>query len=373
MNEVIDGYLREKKPAPGDVVGHLDDGTAIRQAREPTRKPFQTIGAAQLLAKEFDRLHAPVEGLIVEGLTMLCGSSKIGKSWLVLSMCLAVASGRPFLGRRTERGEVLYLALEDSERRLKSRIETLGEQPDDGLNFAIQSRNLEDGLLEDLTEWAEQAQRPRMIVIDTLQKVRGAIPAKSNAYAADYAVMAKLKAFADVHHVAVVLVHHLNKMRDVNDPYDRISGSTALMGAADTTILVARDRKSDDATVTFTGRDVWGDDFSIRMRDGRWTAISREAAELEAYEADLIVKTCRELLRNSFGETVRISLQGFMDFAAQLHMTCVAATKNELSRRLDDLAPKLAQHDGIVLSNGKRVGTERGIVLAKPKGGGDGE
>lgn len=362
----IDSYLREKA---GAVIGHLEDGTAIRQAREPTRKPLQTIGAAQLLAKHFDRLHAPVEGLIVEGLTMLCGSSKIGKSWLVLSMCLAVASGRPFLGRRTERGEVLYLALEDSERRLKERIEKLGETPDDGLSFATQSRDLESGLLEDLGEWVEQAQRPRMIVVDTLQKVRGVMPSKSNAYAVDYSVIGRLKGFADTHHVAVVLVHHLNKMRDVNDPYDRISGSTGLMGAADTTILVARDRKSDDATVTFTGRDVWGDDFTIRMRDGRWSAISREAAALEAYEADLIVKTCRELLRRSFGEAVSISSQGFLDFAAELHKTCVAATKNELSRKLDELAPKLAQYDGIILSKGKRIGTERGISLAKPKGG----
>lgn len=98
-----------------------------------------------------------------------------------------------------------------------------------------------------------------MIVIDTLQKVRGAaVPARTNAYAADYDAMARLKAFADKNHVAVVLVHHLNKLRNVDDPYDKISGSTGLMGAADTTVLIARERGSDDATVSFTGRDSMG-------------------------------------------------------------------------------------------------------------------
>jgi hypothetical protein len=367
MNEVIDQYLREKAARPGEIVGCLSDGTVIRQAGEPTPKRLQTIGAAQLMAKGFERLHAPVAGLIVEGVTLLCGSSKIGKSWLVLDMCLAVASGRSFLGRKTERGQVLYLALEDSQRRLKSRIETLGEQPEDNLFFATQSRDMESGLLDDLNGWADGVDSPRMIVVDTLQKVRGSLPAKTNAYAADYAIMSKLKTFADARHIAVVLVHHLNKMRDVNDPYDRISGSTGLMGAADTTILIVRDRKSENANVTFTGRDVWGDDFPIRMHNGRWSAVSLEAIELEEYESDPIVQTCKELLRQAFGGSVRISLQDFLDAAVRIRGTCVAATKNELSKKLEALTPKLLQYDGIVLSAGKRVGNERGLVLVCSK------
>lgn len=358
-------YLKERQIAPGAQVGTLEDGTVVRQARAEAQATLTGVDAKTLLEKSFARLSEPVGGFIVEGLTLLCGASKIGKSWLVLSLACAVAAGKPFLGRSTEQGSVLYLALEDSERRLQERLLKLHENPGSALVFATQCRTLEDGLLDDLRDWVRGVERPRLIIIDTLQKVRGsAVSARVNAYASDYAMMARLKTFADENRIAVVLVHHLNKMRDVSDPYDRISGSTGLMGAADTTILIARERGSDDAKVTFTGRDVWGDDFMIRMHDGRWTAMSGEAQEREVYETSPIVQTCRMLLGRSFGEMVKITLQDFLDASVQGCGMLAAATKQELSARLTELAPKLLQYDGILVSNGKRVGSQRGIYLS---------
>lgn len=358
-------YLLERQASAGMQIGTLEDGTVVRQARAETRPKMTGIDAETLLEKSFSRLSEPVGGFIVEGLTLLCGASKIGKSWLVLSLACAVAVGKPFLGRPTEQGSVLYLALEDSERRLKDRLLTLHENPGSALIFATQCRTLDDGLLDDLRDWVRGAKRPRLIIIDTLQKVRGnAIPARVNAYASDYAMMTRLKTFADENRIAIVLVHHLNKMRDVSDPYDRISGSTGLMGAADTTILIARERGSDDAKVTFTGRDVWGEDFMIRMRDGRWTAVSGEATEREAYESSPIVQTCRQLLGQSFGETVKISSQDFLDASVRVNGVLAAATKRELSTQLTALLPQLLQYDGILVSQGKRVGNQRGIYIS---------
>ena len=362
-------YLREKQAAPGEIIERLEDGTIVRQAKPEAPPALAFIDADSLLKKSFDRLHEPIMGLVVEGLTLLCGASKIGKSWLVLQMCCAVAAAKPFLGRSTEGGDVLYLALEDSQRRLKNRLITLGETPGASLAFATKCRTLEAGLLDDLRSWIQRVPNPRMIVIDTLQKVRGGgAPARVNAYAADYDAMARLKAFADKAHVAVVLVHHLNKMRNVDDPYDKISGSTGLMGAADTTILISRERGGDDASVSFTGRDVWGDDFIIRTHNGRWEAVSREARARESYERDPIVLTCRDLLTESFGEQVRMTLADFKEIVAVRHGG-IFATKNAMTKRLGEIAPMLEQFDGVKLDLGRRVGSAKGIYItgrAKP-------
>lgn len=357
-------YLQEKAAMPGQVIGQMEDGTLIRQAR-PDLPRLESISASELMGKTFEKLSAPVEGLIVEGLTLLCGSSKIGKSWLMLSLACAVAAGRSFLGRETQQGDVRYLALEDSERRLQTRLKKLGENPGDTLSFSTRCRTLDSGLTDDLTGWVKSVPRPRMIIIDTLQMVRGGgMPSRVNAYAQDYAAMSTLKSFADANHVAVVLVHHLNKMKDVSDPYDKISGSTGLMGAADTTILISRDRDSDDATVTYTGRDVWGDDFGIRMNNGRWEPVSQTARAREAYERDPIVLTIRDLMAESFGEQVRVTLADFKEAVAVRHGG-VFGTKNALSQRLNELIPNLRRIDGIQTEPGKRIGTTTGIYFTR--------
>ena len=357
MGEALENFLSGSP----QTVNPLPDGIVIRQAQEIGRPKMETMDAVSLMAMRFDRFHMPVVGMIVEGVTLLCGSSKIGKSWLVLSMCCAVANGNPFLGRATEQGKVLYLALEDSPRRLQSRMAKIGEKPTANLSFATQAKDIDGGLIEDLTNWVKSVDNPQMIVIDTFQKVRGATPARTNAYSADYAVMSKLKRFADSNHVAVVLVHHLNKMRDVADPYDKISGSTGLMGAADTTILVNRDRDSDDATVTFTGRDVCGDDLNIRITDGRWQAVGPEVAAREAYEKNHIVRTCKKLLMESFDETVKITTKDLQE-AIQLR-TGYVFTAQELGRKVEQIAPQMLKYDRITLAH-KKVGRARGVWIS---------
>lgn len=370
MGEALEMFKNERKHAPGDIVEILSDGTIVRQAKEHVQPAIHTVSDDDLLKKQFKALHMPVAGLITEGLTLLCGSSKIGKSWLVLAACCAVASGRPFLGRSTERGNVLYLALEDSERRLQYRLQQLGETPCGALCFATQAPTVDNGLIQALETWVAENPDARMIVVDTLQKIRGAaLPSRANAYAADYELMGALKRFADAHNVAVVLVHHLNKMKDVADPYDRISGSTGLMGAADTTILINRERGSEDATVTYTGRDVWGDDFHLRMDNGRWKAVSAEALAREKYESDELVRLIRDLADEAIGGVFRVSLQGIIDAAAERYGIVVASTKNELGKKLDELAPKLDEYDGISVQTGKRIGSERGVYICK--GGGN--
>lgn len=351
---------------------YIEDGFIVRDAVDtlPAVEPptIHAVDADTLNAKEFEPLIEPVKGLIAEGLTMLCGASKIGKSWLVLQMCVAVANGTLFLGRQTSPGAVLYLAYEDSERRIQSRLQRQESVTGGNLQFDTHIIGLDAGLLSALDSWIINNPPARLIVIDTLQKIRGQIPGRANAYAADYSTMSKLKAFADKHHVAVVVVHHLNKMRDVDDPFDKISGSTGLMGCADTTILVARKRGEDDATVTFVGRDVYGDDFQIRFEDCRWRVCDPAVLEREAYERNPAVKAIRLFVAQATFDGIWDSTYAdFKDWAADRDCF-IGTTQTEAHRALERVTEKLALLDNIIIQHDRKIGKARGFRIAKRKG-----
>lgn len=271
--------------------------TICRQAAQYKAGPLPdaaaysgVIGAAELMEKEFRPLVQPVHGLISEGLTLLVAASKMGKSWMALLMALCVATGEDFLGRHTTRCRVLYMALEDSERRLQDRLRKLcsGQVPEN-LYLKTCAPLMGDGFEEYLESWLSEDNTPALVIVDTLQKIRGLGSRNVDAYKADYETMGKLKAIADKHRASLVCLHHNNKMQRVADPFDKISGSSAMMGAADTAILISRDRGQDTATVIFTGRDVHGEDFTIRFDGGRWLLVSDNAREYQAaqeYESD---------------------------------------------------------------------------------------
>ena len=349
----------------------VHDAVEMPPAVEPPT--LHPVNAVTLAAKRFAPLVEPVKGLIVEGLTLLCGASKVGKSWLVLQMAVAVSSGAPCLGRQTDPGPVLYCSFEDSERRLQQRLQRQGSTPGTDLHFETQVLPLDAGLLDALEGWVTQHTGARLIIIDTLQKIRGAALTRANAYAEDYKVVGRLKAFADRHHVAVVLVHHLNKMRDADDPFDRISGSTGLMGAADTAILISRQRGEDDATVTFAGRDVWGDDFQIRFDDCRWRVCDPALLARERYAHAPIVQAVKRFMeQGTFDGTHSASYEDFRQWAADSCGLFIGVNQRETRQLLERYAAQLAQYDGIQVSLDKRVGTKRGfMVIGGVIGGGD--
>ena len=310
------GNLDDEAP-PGATGGSLPSYKAmvnfVRQdkdvltqlARETLEKGLASassgaVSASALMNKHFRQLVQPVHNLISEGLTLLVSASKIGKSWMVLLMGACVADGVPFWGRPTIKSRVLYLALEDSERRLQSRLRMLDlDHIPDNLFLQTTAPRIGEGFEEFLDTWLAEDEAPAVVIVDTLQKIRGIDGSGKNVYAVDYDVIGRLKALADRHRAAIVCVHHTNKSRNVNDPFDKISGSTAVMGAADTTILVSRDREQDTATVSLTGRDVYGPDFTIRFDSGVWSLVSDNAQEYQAtqrYEGSPLVQTIRRLM-----------------------------------------------------------------------------
>ena len=329
------------------------------------------VTAPELMEKTFPPLIQPVERLICEGLTLFVAASKSGKSWLVLLMAACVAGGQLFLGRLTRRSPVLYLALEDSERRLKDRLRTLSINPAPGnLTFKTSASVIGEGFEDFLENWLQSAGGPALVIVDTLQMIRGVDSGGKNAYQTDYEAMSKLKRLADKYQAAIVCTHHNNKMQRISDPYDKISGSNALMGAADTTILLLRDRGSDTATITYTGRDVWGDDFTVRFNGGRWDLVSDNAAEYAAqiaYETDPLVQTVRHLLEvhPDGGRWTYNELQQFG--VAELYVTPFANGKDCGAKLAGGLAAELLKRDGIVITWGCHFTKGNGVEIHRTR------
>jgi hypothetical protein len=250
---------------PGHAAGYYDD--RLRRRR------LGLMSSAALMQKELPPVKDIVPGVIPEGLTIFAGKSKIGKSWLMKGVCIAVSMGGYALGSiKCEQGDVLYLALEDNERRLQTRLSQLLPigAPPERLFIDTAAPRLDSGLLADLRDWLETANNPRLIVVDVLNRVRP--PQKPNEGVYDYDVrcLIGLQALASEFGIAIVVVHHTRKA-EAEDPFDCLSGSTGLPGTADTTLVLARD--SQGTTLYGRGRDL--DEFEKAMTfdktTGFWT------------------------------------------------------------------------------------------------------
>jgi phage/plasmid primase-like uncharacterized protein len=227
------------------------------QSHQP-RKKTDLITAADLCAKHFNPVRWIVPGLLPAGLTILAGAPKTGKSWFALDLAIAGATGGAVLGKvQVDPGDVLYLALEDNQRRLKSRLlkRLGGESAPDNLELATQWARLDQGAVDRLKEWLIGHPAARLIVIDTLARIRPPSNAKNNTYESDYAVGVELLQLAAEYNVAIVLVHHTRK-GEADDPLELISGSTGLTGGVDNVMVLQRVRGTDDATLFVTGRDI---------------------------------------------------------------------------------------------------------------------
>ena len=322
-----------------------------------TKPALETITAADLQQKDIPPIKFIVDKLLSVGLNILASPPKYGKSWMVLALCLAVASGGRFLGYMTNQCGCLYLALEDSQRRLKTRMNKLlaGKAAPGGFHFATMASPIDGGLFEELEEFLRKHPDTGLIVVDTLQRVRGASHGREGAYAADYREVGALKAFADQHNVALLLVHHLRKMKDDGDPFNMISGTNGIMGAADTTIVLTKEKREDsNATFSVVGRDVESRDMVLRfnkdtcywenMGDADW--FSEQQARQE-YQESPIVKTIKKLLEQS-PEGWSGTMKQLMDAGHFITRTYLAPSARDLSSKLKALDKFLLDYDNII-------------------------
>lgn len=332
---------------------------------------LDTITATDLQKKDLPPIRFIVDRLLSVGLNILASPPKYGKSWMVLALCLAVASGDRFLGYTTNQCGCLYLALEDSQRRLKTRMNKLlaGKTAPAGFHFATTASPIDGGLFDELEDFLKKHPDTGLIVVDTLQRVRGASHGKEGAYAADYREVGALKAFADQHNVALLLVHHLRKMKDDGDPFNMISGTNGIMGAADTTMVLTKEKRGDsNATFSVVGRDVESSDTVLRFNkdtcywenlgDADWFA---EQQARQEYQESPIIKTVKKLVEQS-PEGWEGTAQQLLEAGRFIARTSLANSPKALSNKLRDMANLLLDNDGIVYerkSNGSGGGKHR--------------
>lgn len=228
-------------------------------------KKLETMDAETLMTTPMQPLKFIVQGLIPQGLHVLAGSPKIGKSWLALCICLQVSKGEKVWEFETAKSEVLYLCLEDSFSRIQSRLFEITDEAPPTLHFAIMSDAIGNGLEKQIENFISEHPNTGLIVIDTLQKVRKTVSSNVNPYAADYDDINALKQIADQYKIAIVLVHHLRKTGD-SDPLNMISGTSGIAGGADTNFVLQKDKRTENtATLICTGRDIEGRELFLEF------------------------------------------------------------------------------------------------------------
>jgi hypothetical protein len=236
-----------------DIIGH----TPIFGVAKERNHNLRIQSAADLLAKEFPEPKFAVYGLFSEGVTIFAGKPKAGKSWCGLGIAIAVASGGRALGSiPVEQGDVLYVALEDGERRLQKRLQTIlgNDSVPKKLDTATQWNRLDEGGLDELEEWLTLHSEARLIVIDTLKRVRPKGNGRAQLYDSDYDALAPLGDLARKYGVSIVVIHHTRKA-DSDDPLDLISGSFGLSGSADGVLVLKRVHGQSEAALYSIGRD----------------------------------------------------------------------------------------------------------------------
>ena len=237
-------------------------------------KELKTISAETLIATPFEPRKQLVSGLIGEGITIIGGPSKSGKSWMMLRLCLSVAEGLPFLDMETEQAEALYLCLEDNLSRLQDRLfKLIQDAAPESLHFAVRAGMLGSDLEDQIRAFKSKHPALRLVIIDTLQMIRTPDPYR-NAYADDYKCLSSLKELADSMGLSIVLVHHLRKLSS-EDPFDMLTGSTGLQGASDAMIVLKREREQNTATLYITGRDLEQQKLKLQFMNGEWSLLER--------------------------------------------------------------------------------------------------
>lgn len=232
----------------------LKDG----QRRRSVPPPITHTGN-ELRSKVFPPVRWAIPGMLAEGVTLFGGREKMGKSWLALGLCIATATGGYALGKvPVEQGESLYISLEDNERRLQDRVITLtGEDTDLGMfHYADGWLRSDEGGTEQLDVFLTDHPDTRLVVVDTLKKIRPYTNGRRNMYDVDYEAIEPFVGLASQHNTAIVLVHHLNQNPDPADPYDAFSGSSGLTAAVEGILLLTRERGQADGYLTVDGKDI---------------------------------------------------------------------------------------------------------------------
>lgn len=219
-----------------------------------TKNMLTVVDGETLMDMKLPPTKFCVETLLPRGISILGGAPKIGKSWMVLDLCVRIAKGEAIWNLSTQKGTTLYLCLEDPLNRIQQRLCMLTDEVPENAYFATAAGTLADGLCEQIRNFVSEHPDTVLVAIDTFQIVRA--NTTDTSYANDYDDVRQMKQLADELEISILLVHHLRKQGD-GDPLNKISGTTGISGAMDAIFVLDKSkRNADTATLVCTGRDI---------------------------------------------------------------------------------------------------------------------
>ena len=319
---------------------------------------LQTVSMTEL----YDTLYPPrtpvVDGFLYGVTYLFVGAPKVGKSFFMGQLAYHVAMGLPLWDYPVRKGTVLYLALEDDYARLQRRLSGMfGVECADNLYFATQAKTLNEGLDKQLEEFLKEHTDARLIIIDTLQKVRE-VGGDRYSYSSDYEIVTKLKSFSDKYGICLLVVHHTRKLES-EDSFDMISGTNGLLGAADGAFIMHKKKRTDnEAVMDIVGRDQPDQELTIEFDRERCVWKFKKA------ETELWKQPPNPLLEaiNNFLTEDKPEWEGTVtELVSQLPDMQIQA--NVLSRKLNVVNSQLLNDYGIFYDN--KRGHERKIILKR--------
>ena len=296
--------------------------------------------AANLQHQVFPEIQYIVPGIIPEGLSMLVGRPKVGKSWMALDVGIAIALGRPCLGERVpQEGDVLYCALEDNPRRLQARItRVLGAYKEEWpkrLTLTTRWLRLDKGGVRDIADWIKSVPQPRLVILDTLASVK---PIRTTSgYAEDYESLTHLHQLANDVGVAILVLHHQRKS-EAEDPLDTISGTLGLAGCVDTPIILSG--SSQGMTLYVRGRDIEEAEHAIAFdkETCRWT-IKGDAAEVHRSDTrNKILEVLKGVKPKTMGPSDIAAAAGLKDSVVKVQLGRMLAANEVIKTRHGEYA-----------------------------------
>ena len=328
----------------------------LRRMQDPAYLP--TVTMTELYDTVYESRPPVIDGLLQNGTYIFAGAPKVGKSFLMAQLAYHVATGKSLWGYEVHQGTVLYLALEDGHERLQKRMYRMfGVEDVSKLHFAINAKQLGNGLDAQLEKFVREHPDTRLIIIDTLQKVRE-LSGDAYSYRDDYQIIGQLKQLADRFQLCMLVVHHTRKS-PANDEFDRISGTTGIYGCADGAFVLSKERRTDSAaTLSISGRDQ-PDQCLHLVRDEETLQWNFDHADTELYKEppDPLLERVAALVTEEHPTWQGSATELIAELGLDLK-------PNALAMRLNVRSAKLKNDYGIRYEN-TRTHAGRSITLSK--------
>lgn len=353
--------LTTSVPADMNQSLHLNTDIIPNSQQIINKNVLETMSLGEIYDTLFQPKTQIIEGMLQTGAYLFVGAPKIGKSFLMAQIGYCVSKGLPLWSFKTYQGTVLYLALEDDYSRIQQRLSTMfGEEDNNSLYFATRSQNLSEGLQQQLENFLSEHTDTKLIIIDTLHKIREKGSDKYS-YANDSDVASVIKLFAEQHNICILVVHHTRKGKS-DDPFEDISGTNGLLGAVDGAFMMYKKQRNEStAIIDLEGRDVKNQRFNVSFDTERclWC--------LDSIEQNLKPPVENPLLKN-ISSLLSDEQPLWQGTASELIDTLEFwnIPPNVLTRRLNVSVDELKSQYGISIKS-KRTHSDRLIILERTK------